>query len=59
MPITWTINAKLIVFLKSLKEGLNCDPRGLTFAYLNLHFINMINSKYCIWSICIYKNKTL
>jgi len=37
-----------------------CDPRGLTIANFNLHFIQMFNNKYhCIWSTCTRKQDFL
>jgi len=44
-------------YMDDLKKGWNkCDPRGLTFANFNLHFIKMINNKYhFIWSTWTYK----
>jgi len=47
-----------IIIDAKLKKGRNkCDPRSLTFVYFNLHFIKIINTKYCIWSTCTYENK--
>jgi len=60
MPIILISHAKLIVVLKLFKNGWNkCDPRGFNFAFFNLHFIEIINTKYhCIWSTCTHENKT-